>query len=188
MAGNRPFRSQAAKKNVQSMNGTMSSSGTLVSVRTPVKDGRGQRFARPVDLQPVRARRLVREQRTLFARAVLIAQTRLQSAILFLERRAALVAQQARHDIHDARCVEHVHGGSVVLGRNLDCRVLAARGCAADQQRHVKLRRVISFATNTISSSDGVMSPLSPITSARWSMAVCRILSAGTITPRSTTS
>ncbi len=49
-------------------------------------------------------------------------------------------------------------------------------------------RRVISFATKTISSSDGVIRPLRPTTSARWSIAVCRILSAATITPRSTTS
>ncbi len=50
------------------------------------------------------------------------------------------------------------------------------------------LRRSISFATNTISSSDGVMRPLSPTRSAFPSMAVCRILSDGTMTPRSTTS
>ena len=52
----------------------------------------------------------------------------------------------------------------------------------------VKPRRSISLATNTISSSDGVMSPLRPTMSTFSSIAVCRILSVGTITPRSMTS
>ena len=45
--------------------------------------------------------------------------------------------------------------------------------------------RSISLATWTISSSEGVMSPLKPIMSACVSRAVCRIFSHGTITPRS---
>ena len=49
----------------------------------------------------------------------------------------------------------------------------------------VMWRRSISVATNTISSSDGVISPLRPTMSALWSTAACRILSVGTITPRS---
>ena len=49
-------------------------------------------------------------------------------------------------------------------------------------------RRSISSATSTIWSSDGVISPESPITSAPSATAVSRILSAGTITPRSITS
>jgi hypothetical protein len=47
--------------------------------------------------------------------------------------------------------------------------------------------RCISAATCTISSSDGVMSPDSPMTSAPTSRAAVRIFSVGTITPRSTT-
>ena len=46
----------------------------------------------------------------------------------------------------------------------------------------------ISPATWRISSSDGVISPDSPITSAPTSRAVARIFAAGTITPRSITS
>ena len=49
-------------------------------------------------------------------------------------------------------------------------------------------RRSISSATWTISSSDGVISPDRPTTSAPSCAAASRIFSAGTITPRSTTS
>ncbi len=49
-------------------------------------------------------------------------------------------------------------------------------------------RRCISLATDTISSSDGVISPDSPTTSAPSASAVSRIFAAGTITPRSITS
>ena len=48
--------------------------------------------------------------------------------------------------------------------------------------------RSISDATWTISSSDGVISPDSPMMSALTSRAVSRIRAAGTITPRSITS
>ena len=48
--------------------------------------------------------------------------------------------------------------------------------------------RCISAARLTISSSEGVIRPLSPITSAPISRAVSRIFWAGTITPRSMTS
>ena len=48
--------------------------------------------------------------------------------------------------------------------------------------------RCISDARLTISSSDGVISPESPIRSAPISRAVSRIFCAGTITPRSMTS
>ena len=50
-------------------------------------------------------------------------------------------------------------------------RCAAARRRAADEQRHAQIcRRSISLATNTISSSDGVMRPLRPIRSACSSM------------------
>ena len=48
--------------------------------------------------------------------------------------------------------------------------------------------RCISEAIVTISSSDGVIRPDSPITSASCSLAASRIFWAGTITPRSITS
>ncbi|MNH44298.1 hypothetical protein D3C81_1100420 [compost metagenome] len=48
--------------------------------------------------------------------------------------------------------------------------------------------RCISRATWTISSSDGVIRPDRPMMSHFCSRAVCRIFSAGTITPRSTMS
>ena len=51
-----------------------------------------------------------------------------------------------------------------------------------------KPSRSISFATCTISSRLGVMSPDSPMTSAPISAAVSRIFAAGTMTPRSITS
>eukprot|EP00001_Collodictyon_triciliatum_P080402 14228_6 len=49
-------------------------------------------------------------------------------------------------------------------------------------------RRFISFATVTISSSDGVMSPESPSTSASSATHASRIFSQEHITPMSTTS
>ena len=49
-------------------------------------------------------------------------------------------------------------------------------------------RRFISRATPTISSKDGVISPLKPITSAPSSRAASSIVCDGTMTPRSTTS
>ena len=49
-------------------------------------------------------------------------------------------------------------------------------------------RRCISVATDTISSSEGVISPESPTASHPSSTAVLRIVSACTITPRSITS
>ena len=48
-------------------------------------------------------------------------------------------------------------------------------------------RRFISFATCTISSSDGVMSPERPTMSTFSAIAVSRIFAAGTMTPRSMT-
>jgi hypothetical protein len=48
--------------------------------------------------------------------------------------------------------------------------------------------RCISLAKFTISSSDGVISPESPMMSASTSRAVSMIFWAGTITPRSMTS
>jgi hypothetical protein len=48
--------------------------------------------------------------------------------------------------------------------------------------------RSISDAMLTISSSDGVIRPDSPMMSAPSALAVSRIFCAGTITPRSTTS
>jgi hypothetical protein len=49
-------------------------------------------------------------------------------------------------------------------------------------------RRFIWVATLTISSREGVISPDSPMAFAPCATAVSRILSAGTITPRSITS
>ena len=51
-----------------------------------------------------------------------------------------------------------------------------------------KPSRAISRATCTISSNDGVIRPLSPMMFTLRSRAVLRILSHGTITPRSITS
>ena len=51
----------------------------------------------------------------------------------------------------------------------------------------VRPRRSISAAFFTISSSEGVISPLKPMRSAWFSAAVCRMVSQGTMTPRSIT-
>jgi len=52
----------------------------------------------------------------------------------------------------------------------------------------LKPSRFIVFATCTISSSDGVMSPDRPMTSAPHAFASARIFSHGTMTPMSFTS
>ncbi len=97
--------------------------------------GLGQRLARPVDHRSILQSRVVREERPLPARGVLIAQALLAVAVGLLERRTALPAQQAGHDVDDARRIEHVHGRLLILWRDLHRRMLLARRRAADEQR-----------------------------------------------------
>ena len=62
-------------------------------------------------------------------------------------RRSSL--EQARHDVDDARGVEHVHGRPAVLRRDLHRRVLPAGRRAADQQRQRRCRAAPSPARRT---------------------------------------
>ena len=75
------------------------------------------------------------------------------------------IAQQRADHADRARGVEHMDDRVAVMLRDLHRRVRLAGGRAADEQRDVKIGRSISLATWTISSSDGVMSPLRPMTS-----------------------
>ena len=165
--GKRPFSSHAEKKNVQSMNLATSASGTSSSER----GGQGTTATAIWWSSQSICSRLARacsydEQRLLAPRA------RTSRGFLPARRGSARSnaglarAEQARHDVDRARRVEHVHDRPAVLRRDLHRRVLPARRRAADEQRHRESRRVISCATNTISSSDGVMSPLRPMMSA----------------------
>ena len=100
--------------------------------------GRRRRPARPIDLEALGLRRVVREQRPLFARAVLLAQPLLQLVIGVDERAAALGAQQAGDHVDDPRRVEHVNGRRRVLGRDLHRGVLPAGRRAADEERRLE--------------------------------------------------
>ena len=92
-------------------------------------------------------------------------------------RRAARRSAGSTTTSTDARRVEHVHRRSAVLRRDLHRRVLPAGRRAADEQRQRACRAAPSpCATNTISSSDGVIRPLSPMMSAFSSIAVCEDL------------
>jgi hypothetical protein len=84
---------------------------------------------------PVRPRLLVGQRRPLRPTGVLIAQLGLQGAVLRREAIAPPIAEQAGHDIGDARCIRHVHGRPAELGRDLDRGVLLARRGAADEER-----------------------------------------------------
>ena len=76
-------------------------------------------------LDPVRPRLGERQQRLAHLLGVLDAKALLQLAVLRVERRPPLRVDQRRHDVDDAARVEHVHGLVLVLGRDLDRRVLA---------------------------------------------------------------
>ena len=134
IAGKRPFSSQAVKKNVQSMYGDQLRERHL-DRPPPEERRRGDRLVVPVDPQPVGARLLVRQQRLLAARRVLLAQRLLRLAVRRVERRPARRSSRLDTDVHRARRVEHVHDRSAVLRRDLHRRVLPARRRAADQQR-----------------------------------------------------
>ena len=187
IAGKRPFSSHAAKKNVQSMYGTSSSSGTSTT-RRPMNDGVGQRLrASSRSSAGWRSAVCVRQQRPLLPRAVLLAQRLLQSAVASRSNAPrCVVAQQARRR-RRPRATRRARAPSAARTPARSSPPCAAgwssrrRSAAAASMP----RRSISLATYTISSSDGVIRPLRPIMSAFSSSAVCRILSHGTITPRS---
>ena len=102
--------------------------------------------------------------------------------------RARGFRQQFRHHAHGLGGVIDMDHAMLVFRRDLQRGVLFRGGRPADQQRQSKPCRFISAATSTIRSSDGVISPESPMISAFSSFARARISSVGTITPMSTTS
>src|SRR5205823_4046186 len=118
------------------------------------------------DPKPVLARPRERQQRLPLLLRVEIAEALLLGAVLAVEPLAPHRIEQVGDDAHDGRDVvaPPISSGSSIP------------------------RRSISRATSTIWSSDGVISPDRPTTSAPSSTAVSRTRSAGTMTPRSTTS
>ena len=116
----------------------------------------------PVDLQPVGARLLVREQRLLAPRGVLLAKLRLRLPVR--PRRTPAVRSPSRFDTtstaRDASSTwttGPVYSGAIFTA--VCCLLVVAPPISSGM---VKPRRFISFATKTISSSDGVISPLRP--------------------------
>merc|ERR1719420_1786513 len=90
-------------------------------------------------------------------------------------------------DRHRARGIQNVDGCAAVLRRDLDRRVhLGSRGPPMSSGVLMP-RSSIRLTTVTISSREGVMSPLRPMMSALCSSAASRIFSQGHITPRSIT-
>ena len=119
---------------------------------------------------------VVRQQRPLFARAVLVAQLLLQLAVRLLERvalRSSLSRLETTSTTRDASStwtVVPLYSGAIFTA--VCCRLVVAPPMSSGMRC---ARRSISFATNTISSSDGVIRPLRPMRSAFSSSAVCRI-------------
>ena len=76
-----------------------------------------------------------------------------------VEALAPLGLEQVGDDADDARSIEDVQRRLRVREGDLHGRVLAGGRGAPDQQREVEAAPLISSATCTISSSDGVISP-----------------------------
>ena len=148
---------------------------------------RGHRRIVVLEQLTVGARRVERQQRPALLLRVLNTQALLLLPVVGIENAAANRVEQVGDDADDAGGVEDVHRLAAVRGCDPDGRVLAGGRRTADQQRQLG-RACISFATCTISSSDGVIEPERLTASAPASTAVSRIVSPGTITPRSMTS
>ena len=161
-----------------------------IDVHLPGADERGRRRVGEVQPLPVGPRLRVRQRRPLRPAGVLIAQLRLRRAIVVGEA----VALRSSLSRLATTSVTRDASGTCTVGR-LYCGAIFTAVCCllvvAPPMRSgsVRCRAAPSpTATNTISSSDGVIRPLSPTMSTFRSTASCRILSQGTITPRSMTS
>src|SRR5439155_27266768 len=146
-------------------------------------------IAAPIDWSAVRAR-FIEGQQLFFSGlcSVLLTQPFVIFARFLIKRGFEFLVEQGIYHAHRARRVEHVHGAGAIMRRDLHRGVRPAGSCAPIKSGKRNPSRSISCATCTISSSDGVIRPLRPITSACFSRAVSKIFAAGTITPRSTTS
>ncbi len=136
----------------------------------------------------VRPRGGDRHQRLAVALRVLVAQPLLQLAVLPVELAGARRVEQARDDATTREASSTWTVGCEYAGAirtAVCCFEVVAPPISSGSSSP---RRSISRATLTISSSDGVIRPDSPTRSAPSAAAVSRIRSAGTITPRSTTS
>ena len=97
---------------------------------------RGYDVRTPGSQRPVRQSRLVGEERPTLERAVLLADLFLLLAVRAVEGGLLRRTEQARHDVHRARGVEHVHDRFAVLRSNLHGGVLAARRRPPDEERY----------------------------------------------------
>ena len=163
-------------------------SGKLSSTRTTSECRRGNIFTHTT--RSVSGESALSLSRQCFAwarnRPAAATRTRHDAALRNLHGRLRLTdwSSQALRGSHPgceppARC----NGGAILMA-------VCARLVVAPPINSGSLKpwRSITFATCTISSSDGVIRPLSPIMSAFSSFARARIFSAGTITPMSITS
>ena len=135
----------------------------VVQVAAADEPGRRDDVVVPVGLQPVRARLLVGQQRLLAPRRVLLADLRLRRAIGRVERRrarrrAGSTTTSTARDASSTWTTGPLYSGAIFTA--VCCLLVVAPPISSGI---VKPRRSISRATNTISSSDGVMRPLRPI-------------------------
>ena len=187
MAGKRPRSSHAAKKNVQSMYGVSSSSAGSTR-RRPVNEGTGRSAAsQSVRNGLARASAYVASFRS--PRRENCSRSRAWSARFPASnaaRRSGFSRPETTSTTREASATWTVLPSNAGAIRTAVCwRDVVAPPMSSGVRI---FRRRISPATNTISSSDGVIRPLSPIRSAPSSAAARRIRSQGTITPRSITS
>ena len=142
----------------------ISSSGTSSRNRRPTNDGVAVTCSSQSYLQPVRLRLLVRQQRLLAARLVALAQLLLRLAVADRRtRRGAprsirLATTSTTREASSTCTVGGVYSGAILTA--VCCRLVVAPPMSSGS---VILRRSISRATWTISSSDGVIRPLRPI-------------------------
>ena len=187
IAGNLPFRSQAWKKNCQSM---YAARARRASGSTRARAGE-RRHGQVVERDPRRGSRAPPRAGAAAALllGVLLAQALLQLAVLGVERAAAAPGRAAPETTSTTRLASSTctvsceYAGAIRTA--VCCRDVVAPPISSGRSSP---RRSISSATSTIWSSDGVIRPERPTTSAPSATAVSRIRSAGTITPRSITS
>ena len=142
----------------------------------------------PIGLEAAGQRIGIRHQCPLLPVGERLAVALLRLVVLADELGLLLRVQQVLDHRHRDRGVDEWTTGSAYAGAILTAVCLALVVAPPIRSGIFIPRRCISRATWTISSSDGVIRPLRPTVSAFFSMAVSRILSDGTITPRSITS
>src|SRR5439155_19393914 len=95
-----------------------------------------QDVAAPIDLNPIGARFIERQQ-FLFPRlcSVLLTQSFVIFARFAIKRGFEFLVEQGIYDAHSSRWVEHVHAAGAIMRRDFHRGVRTASSGAADQER-----------------------------------------------------